>query len=122
MNPNIEASLVNIRGILYDVQEALYDITNRLQGQDTDNAIAAKNALVMNKKLARALAYYYTPTAEEYLHFDQHCNAISAAGGCPPDPELYWSELAFNHWKYQAGESPPDWEGWEYELGMEDCE
>jgi len=102
MNPNIEASLVNIRGILYDVQEALYDITNRLQGQDTDNAIAAKNALVMNKKLARALAYYYTPTAEEYLHFDQHCNAISSAGGCPPDPEYYWGELAFNHWTYQV--------------------
>lgn len=103
MNPNIEASLVTVRGIIQEACDII-DQLHQLRHEDTDNAIAVKDALVMNKKLARALAYHYTPTAKEYLHFDEHCDIISAAGGCPPDPEEYWGHLAFNHWTYQVEE------------------
>ncbi len=98
MNQNIKAGLVTIRNMMRDTQEAVDDFVDRCQHQDSTDDDA------LNKKLARALAYYYTPTDQEYLHFDEHCEAISAAGGCPPDPESYWSELAFNHWQYGQNE------------------
>ena len=99
MNHNIEAGLVTISSMMRDTQEAFDDLVN--QWQRSDHTIVVDNALEMNDKLCQALAYFYTPTDQEYLHFDEHCDAISAAGGCPPDPELYWSELAFNHWTYR---------------------
>ncbi len=86
MNPNVE--------------QEVDDIVRQWAYQDTHADIVAKNALEMNKKLAQALAYYYNPTTEEYRQFDEHCEAISAAGGCPPDPVEYWGHLAFNHWQY----------------------
>lgn len=106
MNRNVEAGLVTIRSMMRDTQEAFDDLVNQwMRSLDTNHtAIVADNALKMNKKLSQALAYYYTPTAEEYLHFDEYYDAISAAGGCPPDPESFWSELAFNHWESQQNE------------------
>ena len=98
MNRNIEAGLMTIRSMMRDTQEVFDDLCQDLVAIK-HATIVTKNALEMNKKLARALAYYYTPTAAEYQHFDEYCEAISAAGGCPPNPESFWSELAFNHWE-----------------------
>ena len=102
MNRNIEQGLVTIRSMMRDTQEAFDDFVNQWQNYDPNHAdIAAKNALEMSDKLCQALAYYYIPTVEEYQQFDEHCEAVSAAGGCPPDPESYWSEVAFNNWEYR---------------------
>jgi hypothetical protein len=106
MNRNVEQGLVTIRSMMRDTQEAFDDLVNQWKRSLTPNhaTIAAKNALEMSDKLCQALAYYYTPTVEEYQQFDEHCEAVSAAGGCPPDPESHWSEVAFNRWEYQQNE------------------
>lgn len=101
MNRNIEQEIVGIRSMMRGTQKAFDDLANQWHQIGGHATIAAKNALEMNEKLAQALAYYYTPTAEEYRHFDEHCDAISAAGGNPPNEESHWSELAFNHWENQ---------------------
>ncbi len=105
MNHNIEAGLATISGMMRDTQEAFDDLVNQWQRSlDPNHATTVADILKMNKKLAQALAYYYTPTAEEYRDFDEHSDAIFAAGGCPPNEELYWSEWAFNRWEYQQDE------------------
>lgn len=101
MNPNVEQSLVVISSMMRDMREAFETLIEQLQGSNDHNAIAARNALEMNAQLARALAYYYTPTRQEYRDFDDHCFQTVAAGSAEPDPDLYWGELAFNHWKYR---------------------
>ena len=106
MNRNVEQGLVTIRSMMRDTQEAFDDLVNQWQQSLAPDhaAIVVKNALVMNDKLIRALAYYYNPTAQEYQDFEEHCEAVLAAGGSPPNRESYWSELAFNHWEYLQNE------------------
>ncbi len=103
MNRNIEAGLATISGMMRDTQEVFDDLVSQWK-QSLEPNHATNNALEMNKKLARALAYYYTPTAEEYRYFDEHSDAIFAAGGRPPNEELYWSELAFYNWQMNISE------------------
>ena len=103
MNPNVEESLTLVSSVIGDARKAFDDLVERLRRSD-HNAIIVKNALEMNTQLARALAHYYTPTRQEYRDFDEHCFQTVAAGSAEPDAELYWGELAFNHWKYQEDE------------------
>lgn len=99
----LETYLIKLRASLREAKEMGDTFCQAVvEYLDSNHAtIAARNALEMNDKLARALAYYYSPTDQEMRDFDEHCYEISAAGSCPPDPELYWSELAFNHWKFR---------------------
>jgi len=56
-----------------------------------------------NEKLRQALVYHYTPTSEEIISFDEHCNMVRNAGDFPPDENAYWSEVALSHWKHNNG-------------------
>ena len=109
MNRNVEQRLVTVQSMMRDTQEAFDDVVNQwhknlASDHASDHAtIVAKNALEMNDKLCRALAHYYVPTVKEYRQFDEYCEAVSAAGGSPPNEESYWSELAFNRWELSEG-------------------
>ena len=49
--------------------------------------------------LRSALAYYYTPSEEERIDFNNHCYEISGAGGCPPDDAVHWADQAMRTWE-----------------------
>jgi hypothetical protein len=72
--------------------ELFRQIEPRLEELETENA-----------KLRRALAYHYTPTNEEIMSFDEHCNMVWSAGGSPPDEDAHWSEIALSHWECNNG-------------------
>jgi hypothetical protein len=48
--------------------------------------------------LQRALYFCYDPTAQEMIDFDDHCDAVYAAGGNPPDEASYWVNRALDRW------------------------
>ena len=73
-------------------------IQSELNRMEQDLALKQK-AVAANGKLCRALAYFYTPTDEERQNFMEHCEQISAAGGCPPNEELHWATTAIRHWE-----------------------
>lgn len=52
---------------------------------------------VVLTKLREALAYYYLPAPNEIMEWHRHCDAISAAGGNPPDEAGWRVEMALRH-------------------------
>lgn len=104
MNRNaIVHRLTELQNMLQEAKEIMEELGHGITAyMDGDHAtIVARNALKMNDKLCQALAYYYTPTVQEYRDFDKHCDEISAAGGCPPNPDSHWSKVAFNNWEFR---------------------
>lgn len=58
-----------------------------------------KKLAAENEKLRKALAFYYYPTSTEIVVYNEHCHAIFAAGGTPPDESDHWASLALFHWE-----------------------